>query len=252
MTCRGTRASSGSHYDCLLTGFLLVRSSFKTVEIDLASSTAVVGGGAKWGDVDQATIKHGLAVVGGTNDDTGVAGFVHFLLAGSSPSFADVLSFQPHSRRRLWMAVVERWTGLRQRSGVSGRDGRRALGCGHGRHRARPVVRSPRYVNSLYVTRHAQKRHLTGDRPSRGRRQLRRRYALCLPAAPSAARRLLPPVDAWPRLDQAARRHRRDWQQARRLALQHLDGLGSGSGRTGKCIARRKVFWNPLTLRALV
>lgn len=62
--------------------------SFRTVEVDKASSTALVGGGARWGDVDVATIKHGLAVVGGTNDDTGVAGFVCSL-----PSF-HLLSFQ--------------------------------------------------------------------------------------------------------------------------------------------------------------
>jgi hypothetical protein len=119
------------------------RSSFKTVEVDPNSATAVVGGGAKWGDVDQAAIKHGLAVVGGTNDDTGVAGCVVVASGWQLTCGSGLLTCflqQPGPRRRLWVAVVERWHGLRQHSRVPRRPCRRTVGCRYGRDGARPMV----------------------------------------------------------------------------------------------------------------
>ncbi|KAI4518756.1 FAD-binding domain-containing protein [Schizophyllum commune Loenen D] len=42
--------------------------------VDPAKKTARVGGGTLWADVDRAAFEHGLATVGGTVNDTGVAG----------------------------------------------------------------------------------------------------------------------------------------------------------------------------------
>lgn len=44
------------------------------VRVDEEGKLAYVGGGAKWRDVDEETIKYGLATVGGRVNDTGVAG----------------------------------------------------------------------------------------------------------------------------------------------------------------------------------
>ncbi|KIM83118.1 hypothetical protein PILCRDRAFT_69894 [Piloderma croceum F 1598] len=44
------------------------------VRVDAENKLAYVGGGALWADFDQATIKHGLAGVGGTVNHTGVGG----------------------------------------------------------------------------------------------------------------------------------------------------------------------------------
>jgi len=46
------------------------------VRVDAENKLAYVGGGAIWADFDQATIKHGLAGVGGTVNHTGVGGCV--------------------------------------------------------------------------------------------------------------------------------------------------------------------------------
>jgi hypothetical protein len=44
------------------------------IEIDVPSRTARVGGGASWGELDEATQEHGLAVTGGRLSGLGVAG----------------------------------------------------------------------------------------------------------------------------------------------------------------------------------
>ncbi|MFI6602568.1 FAD-binding oxidoreductase [Nonomuraea sp. NPDC050536] len=49
-------------------------SALRAVTVDPGSRTAVVQGGATWGEVDQATQAHGLAVPGGRITHTGVAG----------------------------------------------------------------------------------------------------------------------------------------------------------------------------------
>ncbi|MFI9556849.1 FAD-binding oxidoreductase [Nonomuraea endophytica] len=49
-------------------------SALRGVTVDARERTAVVGGGATWRDVDQATQAHGLAVPGGRVSHTGVAG----------------------------------------------------------------------------------------------------------------------------------------------------------------------------------
>jgi FAD/FMN-containing dehydrogenase len=48
------------------------------VKVDAENKLAYVGGGALWSDFDQATIKHGLAGVGGTVNHTGVGGCVQY------------------------------------------------------------------------------------------------------------------------------------------------------------------------------
>ena len=49
-------------------------AALRRVAIDLERSTARVGAGLQWGELDAATQAHGLAVTGGRISDTGVAG----------------------------------------------------------------------------------------------------------------------------------------------------------------------------------
>lgn len=55
-------------------GLVIDPAPMRTVEVDPAARTARVGGGARWGDVDAATQEYGLAVTGGRDSTTGVAG----------------------------------------------------------------------------------------------------------------------------------------------------------------------------------
>ncbi|KAH0838928.1 FAD binding oxidoreductase [Fonsecaea pedrosoi] len=57
-------------------GGLLIdlNTGMKRVDVDLDRKVFLIQGGAAWGDVDQAGVKHGLATVGGTVADTGVGG----------------------------------------------------------------------------------------------------------------------------------------------------------------------------------
>ncbi|KIX99948.1 uncharacterized protein Z520_04586 [Fonsecaea multimorphosa CBS 102226] len=57
-------------------GGLLIdlNSKMRQVDVDLERKVFIIQGGAAWGDVDQAGVKHGLATVGGTVADTGVGG----------------------------------------------------------------------------------------------------------------------------------------------------------------------------------
>lgn len=55
-------------------GIVIDLSSMRAVSVNPADRTALVQGGALWGDVDQGTQAHGLAVTGGIVSHTGVAG----------------------------------------------------------------------------------------------------------------------------------------------------------------------------------
>src|SRR5471032_52780 len=55
-------------------GIVLDLSRLDAVEVDPATATVRVGGGATWGKVDAATHEHGLAVQSGIISTTGVGG----------------------------------------------------------------------------------------------------------------------------------------------------------------------------------
>jgi len=55
-------------------GIVIDLSAMRAVSVDLATTTALVQGGALWGDVDHATQAHGLATTGGIVSHTGVGG----------------------------------------------------------------------------------------------------------------------------------------------------------------------------------
>jgi FAD/FMN-containing dehydrogenase len=55
-------------------GIVIDLSAMRAVSVDLAGSTALVQGGALWGDVDHETQAHGLATTGGIVGHTGVGG----------------------------------------------------------------------------------------------------------------------------------------------------------------------------------
>jgi FAD/FMN-containing dehydrogenase len=55
-------------------GLVVDLAEMNQVEVDPAARVARVGAGARWRDVDEATVPHGLATVGGAVSDTGVAG----------------------------------------------------------------------------------------------------------------------------------------------------------------------------------
>jgi FAD/FMN-containing dehydrogenase len=56
-------------------GLVIDLSPMSAVSVDPSNRTATVGGGARWADVDQATLEHGLATTGGEVSTTGVGGF---------------------------------------------------------------------------------------------------------------------------------------------------------------------------------
>ncbi|HET6668365.1 MAG TPA: FAD-binding oxidoreductase [Intrasporangium sp.] len=55
-------------------GIVIDLSAMRAVSVDLVDSTALVQGGALWGDVDHETQVHGLATTGGIVSHTGVGG----------------------------------------------------------------------------------------------------------------------------------------------------------------------------------
>jgi FAD/FMN-containing dehydrogenase len=55
-------------------GMVIDLSLMRSVYVDAAAKTAIIGGGATWADVDHATHAYGLATPGGILSTTGVAG----------------------------------------------------------------------------------------------------------------------------------------------------------------------------------
>ena len=55
-------------------GVMVDLSQMRDVDVNVATKTAMVGGGATWADVDSAAQKHGLATPGGLISETGVGG----------------------------------------------------------------------------------------------------------------------------------------------------------------------------------
>ncbi|MEX0683649.1 MAG: FAD-binding oxidoreductase [Dehalococcoidia bacterium] len=68
----GGHAASG-HSVCE-GGLMIDLGLLNSIEIDAAAQTVVAGGGVRWGEFDAATQEHGLAVTGGRNPTTGIAG----------------------------------------------------------------------------------------------------------------------------------------------------------------------------------
>jgi FAD/FMN-containing dehydrogenase len=70
--CGGKHSSSGASSS---TGGLVVDlGKMRNVEINTATKTVKAQGGCIWKDVDEAAAEHGLAMVGGTVNHTGVGG----------------------------------------------------------------------------------------------------------------------------------------------------------------------------------
>lgn len=68
----------GHSYAGLGTGdktLLIDLSKMKSIHVDVGNHTAKVGPGALWGQVNDATLPHGLAAAGGTVPSVGIAGF---------------------------------------------------------------------------------------------------------------------------------------------------------------------------------
>jgi FAD/FMN-containing dehydrogenase len=62
-------------------GVVIDLGGLKTIEVDPAAKLVRAGGGVKWGELDEATQRHGLAVTGGRDPDTGIGGLT--LASGS-------------------------------------------------------------------------------------------------------------------------------------------------------------------------
>lgn len=71
-------------------GLVIDLAKMRNVEIEPLTKIAKVQGGCIWQDVDEAAADHGLAMVGGTVNHTGVGG--------------------AHSRRRIRMALWSIWS----------------------------------------------------------------------------------------------------------------------------------------------
>ncbi|MEX0323230.1 MAG: FAD-binding oxidoreductase [Puniceicoccaceae bacterium] len=80
-TSAGKRISvrgGGHSYAGLGTGentLLIDLSKMKSIKVDVKNRSAQIGPGALWGEVNEATLPHGLAAAGGTVPSVGVAGF---------------------------------------------------------------------------------------------------------------------------------------------------------------------------------
>ncbi len=61
-------------YSTCDSGLVIDLSPMKAITVDPAARTARAEGGVKWVEFDAATQAYGLAVTGGTNSDTGIAG----------------------------------------------------------------------------------------------------------------------------------------------------------------------------------
>src|SRR3954453_7803867 len=80
LAVRGGAHSISGHGTCEA-GVVIDLSLLKSIEVDPAAKIARAGGGVKWGELDDATQRHGLAVTGGRDPDTGIAGLT--LASGS-------------------------------------------------------------------------------------------------------------------------------------------------------------------------
>jgi FAD/FMN-containing dehydrogenase len=70
--CGGKHSSSGASSS---TGGLIIDlGKMRNVEVDTATKTVKAQGGCIWKNVDEAAAEHGLAIVGGTVNHTGVGG----------------------------------------------------------------------------------------------------------------------------------------------------------------------------------
>jgi FAD/FMN-containing dehydrogenase len=56
-------------------GVMIDLAEMKAIAVDADRATATAEGGASWGDLNEATSAHGLAVTGGTVSGTGIAGY---------------------------------------------------------------------------------------------------------------------------------------------------------------------------------
>ena len=73
LAVRGGGHSSAGHSTCD-DGLVIDLSPMKAISVDPIARTARAEGGVKWVELDAAAQQHGLAVTGGTNSDTGIAG----------------------------------------------------------------------------------------------------------------------------------------------------------------------------------
>jgi len=55
-------------------GLMIDLSLMKSVEVDPGTRVVIAGGGLTWGELNEATQKHGLATTGGAVSTTGIAG----------------------------------------------------------------------------------------------------------------------------------------------------------------------------------
>jgi FAD/FMN-containing dehydrogenase len=62
-------------------GVVIDLGALKAIEVDPWAKIVRAGGGVKWGELDDATQRHGLAVTGGRDPDTGIGGLT--LASGS-------------------------------------------------------------------------------------------------------------------------------------------------------------------------
>src|SRR4051812_24164388 len=62
-------------------GIVVDLRGLTAIEVDPAAKIVRAGGGVKWGELDDATQRHGLAVTGGRDPDTGIGGLT--LASGS-------------------------------------------------------------------------------------------------------------------------------------------------------------------------
>jgi FAD/FMN-containing dehydrogenase len=62
-------------------GIVIDLGGLDSIEVDPAAKIARAGGGVRWGQFDEATQRHGLAVTGGRDADTGIGGLT--LASGS-------------------------------------------------------------------------------------------------------------------------------------------------------------------------
>jgi FAD/FMN-containing dehydrogenase len=82
-------------------GGLLIdlNTHMRTTDVDVEGRTIKVGGGAVWGDVDEALAPHGLAAVGGTVSDTGVGGWLSTTSFLARSSWQMAVSSKPPQTR---------------------------------------------------------------------------------------------------------------------------------------------------------